>query len=201
MATIIYDFETSGLNPHKDDIIEIGARCIENGVQFQSLVIPLSKKGVSNRITEITGITNDLLKDKGLKTDKAFTEFFNYLKELYIEYEGITMVAHNGMHFDDIFLRRMHKYLQQNGNHGFVEMFQSMIFIDSLLVCRYVHPQRKHHNMKEMCMVYNVQNENAHRAMGDVNALCDIWKYLMNHIKQNKLDVSGVGLKKNIYYY
>ena len=28
MATVIYDFETSGLNPFHDDIIEIGAKLI-----------------------------------------------------------------------------------------------------------------------------------------------------------------------------
>ena len=201
MATVIYDFETSGLNPHKDDIIEIGAKCIDNGVQYQTLVIPLSKKGVSSKITEITGITNDMLKKGGLKTDSAFILFFNYLKELYTQYEGLTLVAHNGMQFDDIFLRRMHKYIQGLGNHEFVEMFQNIRFIDSLMVCRYIHPQRKYHNMKEMCMVYNVQNKEAHRAMGDVNALCEIWTYLMNHMKQNKQEVSGEGLQKTIYYY
>ena len=164
-------------------------------------MIPLSKKGVSSKITEITGITNDMLKKEGLKTEVAFTLFFNYLKGIYTHYEGLTLVAHNGMQFDDIFLRRMHKHIQQLGNHEFVEMFQNIQFIDSLMVCRYIHPQRKYHNMKEMCMVYNVQNKEAHRAMGDVNALCEIWTYLMNHMKQNKQEVSGEGLQKTIYYY
>ena len=41
-ATVIYDFETSGLSPYNDDIIEIGAKCIDNNVSFQSLVIALS---------------------------------------------------------------------------------------------------------------------------------------------------------------
>ena len=100
MAIIIYDFETSGLNPHKDDVIEIGAKCIDNDVQYQTLVIPLSKKGVSSKITEITGITNELLKKDGWKTIDAFTSFFTILKHFYDEYEGLTMIAHNGMQFD-----------------------------------------------------------------------------------------------------
>tara|TARA_Y100000591_G_scaffold295687_1_gene285286 strand:+ start:638 stop:1243 length:606 start_codon:yes stop_codon:yes gene_type:complete len=201
MATVIYDFETSGLNPHKEDIIEIGAKCLDNDIVFQTLVKPLSNRGISSKITEITGITNELLRKEGRKPMDAFTSFFTTLKHFYDEYEGLTMIAHNGMQFDDIFLRRMHKYVQDSGNHEFVEMFQNIRFIDSLMVCRYIHPQRKYHNMKEMCMVYNVQNKEAHRAMGDVNALCEIWTYLMNHMKQNKLDVSGEGLQKTIYYY
>lgn len=201
MATVIYDFETSGLNPHTEDIIEIGANCITNGVQFQSLVIPLSKKAISSKITEITGITNELLKREGVKTEKIFINFFDYLNHIYTEYEGLTMVAHNGMQFDDIFLRRMHKYIQSTGNNNYDELFQNIIFIDSLMVCRYIHPSRKYHNMREMCMVYNVKNKQAHRAMGDVNALSTIWVYLMNYLKQLKIDISGEGLRSSLYYY
>ena len=201
MATVIYDFETSGLNPHNDDVIEIGAKCIDNGIQYQRLVIPLSRKAVSSRITEITGITNDLLKKEGVKVVTAFTEFFTYLNEIYKQYEGITMIAHNGMQFDDLFLRRMYNYIEQQGYQEYKDMFSNMVFIDSLMVCRYIHPHRKYHNMREMCMVYNVQNKEAHRAMGDVNALSEIWTYLMNHLKQNKVNISGEGLQKTIYYY
>lgn len=201
MATVIYDFETSGLNPHTEDVIEIGARCIDNGVQFQTLVIPLSKKSISSKITEITGITDEILRNQGLKTTVAFKRFFNYLHEIYTEHQGITLIAHNGMQFDDIFLRRMHKYILNNGATDYVDMFNHMIFIDSLMVCRYIHPNRRYHNMKEMCMIYNVKNNQAHRSMGDVDALCEIWNYLVQHLKNMNIDTSGEGLKKQLYYY
>ena len=38
MATVIYDFETSGLNVYKEDVIEIGAKCVENGLTYNTLV-------------------------------------------------------------------------------------------------------------------------------------------------------------------
>ena len=40
-ATVIYDFETSGLNPHNDDIIEIGAKCVEDESTFETLLTSL----------------------------------------------------------------------------------------------------------------------------------------------------------------
>ena len=199
MATVIYDFETSGLNVYKEDVIEIGAKCIETGLTYNTLVIPLSKKGLSAKVTELTGITNDLLKKEGKKTLLAFLEFFKYLQGIYDQYNDITLVAHNGLSFDDIFLRRMLRYVQGEGHTEFDEMFENIVFIDSLLLCRYIHHNRRNHSMKDMCALYNVTNKSAHRAMGDVNALVEIWSYLMTHFKQLHADCSGSHLKYVLY--
>jgi DNA polymerase III alpha subunit (gram-positive type) len=195
MATVIYDFETSGLNVYKEDVIEIGAKCIETGKTYNSLVIPLSKKGLSTKITDITGITNGLLKGNGQKTLQAFLEFFNFLQDVYDQYNDITLVAHNGLSFDDIFLRRMLRYVQGEGYTEFDELFSKIIYVDSLMLSRYIHHNRHGHSMKDMCSLYNVTNHSAHRAMGDVEALVEIWSYLITHFKQIHADCSGTHLK------
>lgn len=203
MATVIYDFETSGLNVYKEDVIEIGAKCIETDKVYNSLVIPMilakAKQGIPSKITEITGITNDLLKQQGKKTLQAFLEFFNFLQDIYEQYNEITLVAHNGLSFDDIFLRRMQRYVQGEGHTEFDEMFENIVYIDSLLLCRYIHHNRRGHSMKDMCALYNVTNQSAHRAMGDVNALVEIWSHLVNHFKQLHADCSGTHLKYVLY--
>ncbi len=203
MATVIYDFETSGLNVYKEDVIEIGAKCIETDKVYNSLVIPMilakAKQGIPSKITEITGITNDLLKKQGKKTLQAFLEFFNFLQGIYEQYNEIKLVAHNGLSFDDIFLRRMLRYVQGEGHTEFDEMFENIVFIDSLLLCRYIHHNRRGHSMKDMCALYNVTNQSAHRAMGDVNALVEIWSHLVNHFKQLHADCSGTHLKYVLY--
>ena len=195
MATVIYDFETSGLNVYKEDVIEIGAKCVENGLTYNTLVIPLSKKGITPKITELTGITNDLLKKQGKKTLQAFLEFFNFLQGIYEQYHEITLVAHNGLSFDDLFLRRMQRYVQGEGHTEFDEMFENIVYIDSLLLSRYIHHNRRNHSMKDMCALYNITNKSAHRAMGDVDALVEIWSHLMSHFKQLHADCSGTHLK------
>ena len=60
MSTLIYDFETSGLNPYHDDIIEIGCRCLESDEVFTCLVQPLSDRILCDKVIELTGITNEL---------------------------------------------------------------------------------------------------------------------------------------------
>ena len=203
MATVIYDFETSGLNVYKEDVIEIGAKCVETGKVYNSLVIPMilakAKQGLPSKITEITGITNDLLKKDGKKTLQAFLEFFNFLQDIYEQYNEITLVAHNGLSFDDLFLRRMLRYVQGEGHTEFDEMFENIIYIDSLMLSRYIHPTRRYHSMKDLCGLYNVTNESAHRAMGDVNALVEIWSHLIKHVKQLHADCSGTHLKYILY--
>ena len=199
MATVIYDFETSGLNVYKEDVIEIGAKCVENGLTYNTLVIPLSKKGLTPKITELTGITNQLLKEQGKKTLQGFLEFFNYLQGIYEQYNEITLVAHNGLSFDDLFLRRMQRYVQGEGHTEFDEMFENIVYIDSLLLCRYIHHNRRNHSMKDMCSLYNITNKSAHRAMGDVDALVEIWSHLVNHFKQLHADCSGTHLKYVLY--
>ena len=60
--TLILDFETSGLNPFHDDIIEIAAKKLRSADSFSTLV--KSKKTLDKKIVEITKITEK----KGSKT-------------------------------------------------------------------------------------------------------------------------------------
>ena len=76
MSTLIYDFETSGLNPYHEDIIEIGCRCLESDEVFTCLVQPLSNRILDDKVIELTGITNELLKKEGLVPMDAYKSFF-----------------------------------------------------------------------------------------------------------------------------
>lgn len=178
MSTIIYDFETSGLNPYHDDITEIGCRCLETDETFNCLVQPLSDRLLSERNQEITGITNQMLKKEGLRPIEAYKRFFDVLKSIYDRDEQLTLIAHNGRSFDDIFLRRIFRYLQSKGYTEYDIMMSNMEFVDTLELSRLLHPGRKSYSMGSMCAMYNITNESAHRAMGDVNALKLLWKHL-----------------------
>ncbi len=64
------DVETTGLNPDKDEIIEIAAIKVVRGAEldrFHVLVRP--EKRVGDKVVELTGITNDLLESQGLTSN------------------------------------------------------------------------------------------------------------------------------------
>jgi DNA polymerase-3 subunit alpha (Gram-positive type) len=199
MLTLIYDFETSGLNPFHEDITEIGCKCLETGKAFTCLLKPLSDKLLSEKNQEITGITNKLLHEKGLNSVVAYQKFFDFLLSNYTADPDLVMIAHNGLTFDDIFLKRMHRYLQENGHSKYDIMMDNIKFVDSLLLSRLLHPERYSHSMKGMCQLYNVQNKAAHRAMGDVDALSEVWVHLMDRMKRKGMDTSGTNLRHITY--
>ena len=206
MATVIYDFETSGLNPFHDDIIEIGAKLIvpetdtdSSLTEYSCLVQPYSGNLISDKITKITGISNQLLTTEGVSYKQAFTEFLNYLNTIYSKYHSLTLVAHNGNAFDDIFFRRMIRILLFENIADYNLLLTKISFVDSLSLCRYLHPQRYSHSMKSMCQLYNIQNKQAHRAMGDVNALAEIWPMIIAHVTQKHGDSSAPFLRYLTY--
>ena len=63
MYTLVYDFETSGLNPFHDDVIEIGCKCLETDESFSVLVQPLSNRLICDKITDFSIFKTDFKSD------------------------------------------------------------------------------------------------------------------------------------------
>ena len=81
MTTFILDFETSGLNPYHDDIIDIGCKVLDQDITFQCLVKPESKRRIDDYITTLTGITNQMLSKQGKQYILACQDFINFIIE------------------------------------------------------------------------------------------------------------------------
>lgn len=97
---IVWDLETSGLSPVTDKILEIGAIGVNKhfDLEKKSWLINHGIE-VSQKITEITGITNEEIKEKGLPPEQALSEFFDFFRKY-----GPANLTHNGYRFDINFL-------------------------------------------------------------------------------------------------
>ena len=76
------DLETTGLNPKRDRIIEIGAIRVEQGQiveEFSTFVNPGRK--LEERITELTGIRDEDLADAP-QLDEVFPKLLEFMGEL-----------------------------------------------------------------------------------------------------------------------
>ena len=90
---VVVDIETTGTQPLHSDIIEIGAVYIKEGQvvgKFSELVCPTQE--ISEYITGITGITNELVKDARC-IEEVLPEFIAFCKEA-------PLVGHNLIVFD-----------------------------------------------------------------------------------------------------
>ena len=166
--TIWFDFETTGLNPYHQKIIEISAKD-NKGVIFDTL---LKVDGtLDSEITKITGITNEMLSEQGKDYDTSIKNFYKYITSDN-SYDRIFMIAHNGDAFDRIFLKTQLKKLN-------LQLPPKVNFVDSIFVSKLLYPRIFSHSMASLGKYFGIVNENAHRASGDVNALRKLWDIWM----------------------
>src|SRR6185295_19293307 len=117
---VVYDFETTGFVATKDQPIEICAKSIEldgSTKLFHCLVAKSPQftdvfdKPLPEKITEITGITDQMLIDSGIRYEDAMSDFFDFL-DLHSGTQPY-LVGHNAVKFDIQFLtegnRRMNR--------------------------------------------------------------------------------------------
>ncbi len=81
---VVFDLETTGLDPHADEIIEIGAiRCDQRTGREEHLrVLVRPRQAVSRYITGLTGISQSLLDEEGVCIDDALLQFRDFVGEL-----------------------------------------------------------------------------------------------------------------------
>ena len=172
---VFYDFETTGLNPFHDSIIEYSFmhHDSENNTFSIGSLIKVNSP-ISSKITEITGITNDMLIDKPTIQEKK-EDIFKFIKDIdRDEDQKIYMVAHNNDHFDKFFFKRIF--------HGDAEkqtfIKNHVYFIDTILLAKIVLPKMRSVSLKTLCKIFNIQ-EGTHRADSDTRALSLVYKELI----------------------
>ncbi len=153
LTYVVFDTETTGLNPSQgDEIIQLGAIRIVNGQLLYHEVIDQlvdPKRFVPPESVAIHGIEPRLL--KGQPTiDKVLPHFHQFA-------ENSVLVAHNAA-FDMRFLQL------QEEKTGLV--FANPV-IDTLLLSSIVHPNQDSHSLEELAARLNVTIVGRHTALGD----------------------------------
>lgn len=102
----VFDFETSGLDPAKEKIIEIGALRVEQGKPVEQLSWLLNWPGLvlPDIVKQLTGIEEAQLQTFGNTPALAWYEFREFTK-------GLPMIGHNIIKFDIPFLIAMDKFV------------------------------------------------------------------------------------------
>ena len=168
---IALDLETTGLNPKKDKIIEIGAVkvCDGNVVDtFQTLVYPGIH--IKEEVEKLTGISNEMVK-YAYNINEVVPKFLEFAKDL-------PLVGHNIM-FDYSFIKKAIV------NYG--EAYERL-GIDTLKLSRKFLPNLEKKNLNYVCEYLNIKNENHHRALNDALAAHIIFEKLKKQFYHSNLE-------------
>lgn len=166
---VVFDVETTGINAEHERLTEIGAVRIKKGSveeRFNTFVNP--GKPISSFITELTGITDDMVKDAPGEAEavKKFLEFAG----------DDVLMAHNAR-FDISFITAA---CERNG------IPFGPVYIDTLKVARGVLPTLKRHKLDTLTKHFKLPAFNHHRASDDAEALALIWNQLVELMKKEK---------------
>ncbi|SHE27517.1 DNA polymerase-3 subunit alpha [Marinitoga hydrogenitolerans DSM 16785] len=164
---VVFDFETTGLDPNIEEIIEFGAVKIINGEitdVFHKMVKP--QKNVPQKIQEITGITNEMLINAP-SIKEVLPEFMSFISDS-------VLVAHNA-NFDYRFLRRWVKEIMN------IEI--KIPYIDTLSMSRALLNLKGGHSLDKVVKVLGLGNFEHHRAHEDAKITAHVFLKLLEKAK------------------
>lgn len=163
-SVVVLDTETTGLDCHKDRVIEIGAIKMIGGKPVTKFHTYLNPEGVTSHpdAVAVHGITNEFLLDKPTFEDVklAFLEFV----------EGSDLVIHNAP-FDIGFLNAE---LCRSGYQA--EMGDICKIIDTLVLAKKKYPGQKN-SLDALCKRFGIANSHRtlHGALLDADLLVKVY--------------------------
>ena len=158
---VVVDLETTGLAPKTDKILEIGAYRVSGG-SFEEKFHMMLDPGipVPPRITELTGITRDMVEGQAPVKDgiRAFMDFAGDLPLL-----GQNLI------FDYGFL----KHAAVDAGYAFEKKGA-----DTLKISREVLPQLASRSLGALCAHFSIEQQNAHRGDDEARVTALVYEEL-----------------------
>ena len=164
---VVFDLETTGFSNKNDKITEIGAVKVKNFEivdRFNELINP--EKDISYKVQELTGITNDLIKDKPT-IEEILPRFMEFVGDS-------VLVAHNA-EFDIGFINQKCKEMN-------IEFKNKSV--DTLMLARILLPHLKRFKLNNLTKELGVPLHNHHRAVDDAAATAQIFIKFLDMIEK-----------------
>ena len=181
-SIVFFDLETTGLLPEKDRMLQLSAVSIKMSaaklLSFNTYIRLEEGMVVPQKITELTGITDEMSKQYGISEEKALLSFGQWL-----DAERVIMVGHN-VQFDLCFLLEACRRNTETCA-GVKALIDKSDYLDTLTVYR--DRRQSPHDLKSAVSEYGVFHNSSHHALEDAGgafALC----YLMG-CEKNDLSI------------
>ena len=155
---VALDIETTGLDPHRDAIIEIGAVKYDGNEivgKWQSLINP--QRTIPEMITQLTGIDNQMVAAAPL-ISAVIQDFADFVGDL-------PVIGHN-ISFDLAFLKLHHNFNNNPVN-------------DTFEIASVILPSAPRYSLAALVDVLDIKNLSPHRAQEDADATLEVFLRLL----------------------
>ena len=163
---VLFDIETTGLDPEYDEIIEIGAIKVDNNKvmdEFHSLIKPDNE--IDEFITNLTGITNEMV-ENAPNIEEVLPNFINFIGDE-------ILIGHN-VNFDINFV------YDKTVNLGLGIVKNN--YVDTMRLSRILLPELPHHRLKDLAEYYEIDTKGNHRASKDVQITNEVYLKLYDEM-------------------
>ncbi|MCL2279212.1 MAG: 3'-5' exonuclease [Oscillospiraceae bacterium] len=164
---VVFDVETTGINPKNDEIIEIAAlRAVNNnGIivveDKSSFLVKLTPgRRLPAVISDLTGITESRLQKEGISKEDTCAGVVNMLS-----HQDLLLAAYNA-HFDLSFLYFFLRTFQKEA------CLKNLKLLDVLTIYKDRKPYP--HKLSNAAVAYGLNLPDAHRALNDVNTTFEL---------------------------
>lgn len=162
---VVIDIETSGLNPEKDEIIELGAIFVEtHQISEKFSLLVQTQECLSPEIEGITGISNTMLQKQGVEVSTALQQFIAFLR-------GLPIVSHN-IDFDYGFICRACSLCDLS--------LPSNRRIDTLALSRRKIKRIDNYKLCTLAKHFGIKVTQAHRSLADCETTYQLYEKLIN---------------------
>ncbi len=176
---IAFDIETTGLSPLTSSIIEIGAVKIRGGQvidSYNELIDPGFP--ISDFTTNLTGITNDMLKGKPT-IEEVLPRFLEYAGDY-------PVIAHNAT-FDYNFIKHA---------CGKLNLTFKNVCIDTLEMAKNIYTDLKRYKLDTLAKMLKINMGSHHRACDDANTCGLIFLKMIDELSRGGLTkISDINAK------
>lgn len=163
---VVIDLETTGFDPSYDDILEMAALRVVNGVAedtFSSLVNPGCP--IDEYITDLTGITDDMVKDAPPLQD---------VLPRFLAFVGNDIIIGHNVGFDIRFIYDICELAK-------IQPF-SNDYVDTMRLSRTLFKEEKHHRLSDLAKRFSVGVSVEHRALEDVEQTYKCYCYMKDYV-------------------
>ena len=169
---VAVDLETTGIGAKREKITEIGMVKVVDGAvveTYHTMVNP--HREIPERIVELTGITDDMVKDA--------PDITEVLPQVIAFCEGFPLLGHQII-FD-------YGFLIQAAVNRKLEFKKDAV--DTLKLCRYLMPGSEKKNLGAACSYFGIDPETAHRALSDAMSTHLLYAKLMEQFGESRADL------------